>query len=80
MAVKINRKIEEKKWLKEFSRRLKKRMKELKMSQYELSERTGIAQPTISRYTTAHASTPSATNVLRIARVLDMDVCDLIDF
>lgn len=79
MAVKINKKIEEKKWIKEFARRLKKRMKELKMTQSELAERTGIAHSAIYYY--VHAKhIPSAYHSLRIARVLDMDVCDLIDF
>lgn len=81
MAVKINRKIEEKIWAKEFARRLKKRMKELKMKQPELAERTGLTQPTISRYLGSKPlHIPSATNVLRIARVLELDVADLIDF
>jgi transcriptional regulator with XRE-family HTH domain len=79
MAVKINKKVEEKKWIKEFARRLKKRMKELKMTQAELAELTGVANSAIYYYVYAK-HIPSAHHALRIARVLDMDIRDLIDF
>ena len=77
MAMKINK--EDKKWLKEFARRLKKKLKELEMTQEELADRIGVVQSTISAYVNAR-SVPLTTHVVRIARVLDMNVCDLIDF
>lgn len=70
---------EEKKWLKEFARRLTKRMRELKFTQEELASRTGVRQTTISNYVNARHM-PLTYHVIRIARVLDMEVCDLIDF
>lgn len=79
MAVKINKEQEEKKWLKEFARRLQKRMKKLKMTQKELEERTGVSDASICGYINAR-HIPKVTHVIRIARVLDMDVRDLIDF
>ena len=77
MAMKINK--EDKKWLKEFARRLKKRLKELEVTQEELADRIGVVHSTISTYVNAR-SVPLTTHVVRIARVLDLEVRDLIDF
>lgn len=54
----------------EFSRRLYKIMANKLITQYELSERTGISQGTISNYVSGK-STPSIVNTIKIIKVLN---------
>lgn len=56
---------------------LKKRRKELNMSQKELSEAACVPQTTISDYERG-ATNPSANNLTRLVKVLDISLDDLL--
>ena len=61
---------------KEFAYRLKRVMFIKRVDQTELSKRTGISQPLLSRYMTGK-TTPSFYNVDRICKALECSVDDL---
>ena len=60
----------------EFGRRLNKIMRLRKLTQSELSDRTGITQCMLSRYMNGKAN-PSLHNSYVLARELDVDIHDL---
>lgn len=66
----------EKECREEFSKRLCKIMRRLRVSQTDLSTLTGIAQPALSRYING-VSMPSFYNVDKIAKALDCSMDDL---
>lgn len=59
--------VDEDEWRMEFANRLNKKMRDACMSQYTLSERTGISLVTLSKYMNGKA-TPSCYNLDRISR------------
>lgn len=71
-----SRSMSEKECNAEFAARLRSIMRFKGCSQKELSERTGISQPTLSNYTTGKTS-PNFYNIDRIAKALDCSVDEL---
>ena len=63
-------------WRKNFSRRLRRRMEYIGVSQEWLSDKTGISQVTISKYLNGKSS-PSGYSMERIARALGCTVGEL---
>lgn len=59
--------IDENVWRSEFAIRLNKKMRNSGMSQYDLSDRTGISSVTLSKYMNGKA-TPSGYNLDKIAK------------
>jgi DNA-binding XRE family transcriptional regulator len=68
----------EESWRTVFSRRLWSRMETLDYSKADLSSITGISRAEIGNYLKGK-NTPSAYNVIQLARALNMDVEELID-
>lgn len=66
-------------WRASFARRLRIKMREARMTQTDLSNKTGIALSTISRYLSNGEILPSAYNVLKLADALGCSTSDLID-
>lgn len=66
----------EEEWLREFSRRLTKKMSYAYMTQEKLAELTGISTSTLSKYMNGK-SIPSAYNMRRIARALKCSSAEL---
>lgn len=56
-----------------FVERLVKRRKFLKMSQDEVSEKTGLTQQTISRLET-HFHKPTLTNLMKYMKAVELDI------
>ena len=69
----------EQQWKNEFGRRLNKRLYLRRISQDELAERTGLSRQIVSRYING-SSVPNPLTIRAIARVLNCDISDLIDF
>lgn len=63
----------EREYRREFGRRLSRVMLHKRVTQIELSQRTGIAQTTISKYITGKA-TPSSYNFRKIIKALNCSV------
>lgn len=63
-------------WKKRFAARLRRKLCITGVTQWELSEKTGISEVTISKYLHGKAI-PSAVNVDRIAWALNCDVSDI---
>lgn len=70
--------MDERKLLHDFGRNLKDLLNESCMCQRELSELTGISEPTISRYVVGDAM-PSLVNIVKIMRALECTFEDLVD-
>ena len=66
-------------WAKEFGNNLKSLLEEWGVSQKELSEMSGISEPTISRCLRGEY-VPNIRTVINIGHALNCDVEDLIDF
>lgn len=73
-----NDNISEKEWRKGFARNLNRKLHNVAMTQDILSEKTGISQATISKYSNGGA-TPSAHNVEKIARALKCSTAELMN-
>lgn len=71
--------IKNRKYAKEFARRMNARMEELQMTGYRLSILTGITQGQINKYVHG-TSIPRVDNAVKLAFGLAMPVADLIDF
>ena len=69
---------EDESWQREFSRRLEKRIILKGITQQELSERTCISRQSINKYINGTAS-PTLTNIIKISRVLNCPLSELID-
>ena len=69
----------EERWLREFAARLRHRMEYLGLNQLELAKRAGITRPTVSAWLTLRNS-PTAINIVKIAKVLAVKPEYLIDF
>lgn len=69
----------EQKWRNEFSKRLKDRIEYLGLSYTEVAKRTGTVQSEISKWVRA-AHTPNTYYVIKLSKVLAMDIADLIDY
>lgn len=76
LAVDIEEGYTEDEYLKSFALRLNRHMARKRMSQTDLSVKTGLSQPTISNYMHA-ACCPSLGNMFKIANALDVRVEDL---
>ena len=63
----------------EFAIRLRTVMRRRHMSEVTLSDRTGITQPSISRYLNGK-SVPQSYNLYKICKVLNVSPCELIEF
>lgn len=63
----------------EFTKRIKRRLRALNISQRELAKRTGISEITISRYIKCHRK-PTYDDVIRMAQALECKPSFLIDF
>ena len=74
-----NELLSEENWMREFSFRLAKKMRQKRITQEELSETTGLSKPTISKYVNGR-SIPNAYIARKIALVLECSVSELIDF
>ena len=66
-------------WLMFFSDSLYELMKERKISQRELAERTGLTERAISKYING-TIIPKATSIVKLAIALDCTTDDLINF
>lgn len=66
----------EEEWKRRFGLRLRRKLSIAGVTQWQLAEKTGISEVTISKYLNGRA-TPSAYNVDRIAWVLNCDASDL---
>lgn len=66
-------------WRAAFSRRLRIKMREARMTQTDLSKKSGVALSTVSRYLNNCDIVPSAYNVLRLADALSCSPSDLMD-
>lgn len=66
-------------WKKEFARRLNKWLMVRGMTQDDLADATGISRRTINKYATG-SSTPSSFALRAIAKVLDCEPGELINF
>lgn len=66
-------------WLMFFSDSLYELMKERKISQRELAERTGLTESAISKYING-TIIPKATSIVKLAIALDCTTDDLINF
>lgn len=64
-------------WRREFSFKLRRRLKDTRTTQMTLSIKTGISERIISRYVNG-SSIPSAYNLEKIANALDCDMDDLV--
>ena len=69
--------VDEERFRLEFGRRLRRIMDFKHINQLELSKKTGISNVTISKYICGKA-TPSFYNAVKIARVLDCSITELI--
>ena len=69
----------EEEWRKKFGDRLRTLIRDRSFSHETLSEILGISRAMLSRYVNGKA-TPSSYIIKRIARILNCDVRDLIDF
>lgn len=69
----------ESEWLLYFSDNLYDMMQERKVTQRELSEMTGLAESTISKYING-TNIPKATSIVNIAIALDCTTDELIHF
>lgn len=67
------------KWLREFAARLRDRMEYLDIRPQELARRTGLTRPAITAWLRLK-NTPTATNVVKVAKVLAVKPEYLIDF
>ena len=77
--MKRGEKMDEYKLLHDFGRNLKDLLNDSRISQKELSELTGISEPTISRYIAGNMM-PTLKNIVSIMEALDCDYEDLIDY
>lgn len=66
-------------WRREFSKRLYRQMVLADHTQETLAYSSGLSAGSISKYLN-QVSTPTAWNIVRLARVLDCDIRYLIDF
>lgn len=66
-------------WSKEFSIRLKNKMRERRISRDQLSKITGISEVSISKYTNAKAI-PSVRKARLISKALDCSMYELYEF
>lgn len=66
-------------WLDIFGNNLARMMYELKVTQKDLSEMTGLSEPTISKYINK-LQMPGVKAVIKIAYALGCTTDDLIDF
>ena len=71
--------LDETEWLNIFSGNLASLLDETGMTQRELSEATGISKGTINKYINKRQF-PNVINIIKIARALDCDPSELIDF
>ena len=69
----------EERWMREFATRLRHRMEYLGLNQMELAKRSGVTRPAISAWLTRR-NTPTAINIVKIAKVLAVKPEYLIDF
>ena len=69
----------EQQWKNEFGRRLNKRLYLSGVSQQELADRIGVTRQLVGRYVNG-SSVPNPLTIRAIARVLNCDISDLIDF
>lgn len=67
------------KWRAKFAKKLFSKMYEIGITQAELSRATGINIQRVNRYTLGDI-TPSAIDILKIAKVLECTVNELIEF
>lgn len=74
-----NESVSEEEWMREFSFRLAKKMRQNRITQEELSETTGLSKPTISKYVNGR-SIPNVYVARKIALALECSVSELIDF
>lgn len=63
-------------WKKRFAERLKRKLFSVGISQWQLSEKTGISEVAISKYLRCKAI-PSAYNIDKLARALKCDISEL---
>lgn len=66
-------------WLKEFSRKVKMKMKRLKITQIELADQIGISRVTISRYVNGTRE-PNYLLIKDLADVFNCPISELTDF
>lgn len=70
--------INDEEWLNEFSKKLRKAMKNKHVNQRELSELTGVSRQAINRYLNCERE-PGITTVRKIAIALDCKFSDLLE-
>lgn len=71
--------VDDKEWSRRFGRRLRYLMNDRRVTQKELSDRTGISQSNISNYIRG-ASVPKVTTVTKLAWALGCSVSDLTSY
>lgn len=69
----------EEEWLKEFSRKLKRKVRLAGTTLKDISAQTGIPYTTIKRYANG-IHIPNAMTINQIAKALNCDVAELVDF
>ena len=74
-----NTNMSEEEWRKEFGNRLNALLRDRSMKHEVLADRLGVSRIMVSKYINGKA-TPSSYNLKRIARVLDCDIRELVDF
>lgn len=66
-------------WLKEFSRKIKKKMKFKRITQIELADNIGISRLTVSRYVNGQR-VPDYLTLKKISKVLNCPLDEITDF
>ena len=74
-----NAELTDKEWLREFSRKLKKKMHNANISRVALSEKTGISYSTICRYVNGYIA-PDVLSLKKISRALGCPIEQLTNF
>lgn len=66
-------------WLKEFSRKIKKKMKFKRITQVELADRIGVSRLTVSRYINGQR-VPDYLTLKKISKILNCPLDEITDF
>lgn len=66
-------------WIKEFSKKLKRKLLLRSISQKELANRLGVSEHTISRYVNGHRQ-PTHVMIREICKILKCDISELTNF
>lgn len=74
-----NNRITDEEWIKEFSKKLKRKLLLKTISQKELANRLGLSEHTVSRYVNGHRQ-PTYIMIKHICEVLNCNISELTNF